>query len=121
VTGIEEENVELITIENDAETTVSYATTSSIDIARNYGFDLVRVGKTLDSTTPTDSTYRQLFLCYLPKDKDGAALTASTADHDAIFSTTNHEYDLGTVLYLANKAPVYRKYLGEDETFVIMV
>jgi hypothetical protein len=120
-----------ITIEDDPSTSVDYAVTNDISVARRFGFDLARVQKTLDSTTPTDSVYRQLFLCYRPKDKDGDDLSVSQTEfvHADIFQDTDVDsdgaaewgYELGTILFLVNKKPVFRRHLAQNEQFTLLV
>lgn len=120
-----------ITINDDPATSVDFAITNDISVARRFGFDLVRVQKTLDSATPNDTVYRQLFLCYRPKDKDGNDLDISQTSflHDDLFQKTDvdsdgaaeWEYDLGTILFMANKKPVFRKHLSQDEEFTLLV
>jgi len=125
VQGIARDELVLISIAGNPDTTVSYAVTDSIDIARRYSFDLVKVTKNLDEDTPTDQVYRQLFLCYAPQIDDGGGgytpATDATHDHADLFIESNWSYYLGTILYLANKVPVYRKYIDNTEQIQIMV
>lgn len=134
------EPIELITISSNPDTTVEFAITNDIVTATSYSFDLVRIIKNLDTTTPTDKVYRQMFLCYKPKVSDGtlASISSSgapssapevyTSDFtdmengsDPIFDTTNHKYDMGILLYLVNKQPVFREHMTQNETFTILV
>ncbi len=122
VQGISAQDIKLITIEDNPDTTVKFATTSDPSIARRYFFDLVKVDKTLDSTTPTDKIYRQLFLCYKPSDSSGTNCTSTTYNHDELFDTTNWSYNLGSILFLCQKVPVFRSHLSTDsEVFTILV
>lgn len=118
-------DIDLITLDDNPDTTVKYAITNNTSIARRYYFDLVRIKKTLTSTQPTDQVYRQMFICYMPKDSVGVDLDISTSDftHIDLFqnTATNWGYDLGTILFLTNKEPVFRKYLSQDEDFTLLV
>ena len=112
-----------VEIAADTTTTTTFAITNDINVARRYGFDLVRVEKTLDSNTPTSAVYRQLFVCYRPLDEDENDLDLSVTEftHDDIFNETKHQYNLGTILYIANKQPVFREYLNQDEQFTLFI
>ena len=124
VQGIDiESDIDLITIDDNPDTTVKYAITSDTSIARQYYFDLVRIKKTLDQSTPTDKIYRQLFICYNPKSSIDGALDISTTSftHTDLFQIDNHTYDLGTILYVANKTPVWREHLSQSEDFTLLI
>lgn len=125
VQGINRDEIVLISIAGNPDTTVSYAVTDDIDIARRYSFDLVKVTKYLDNETPTDQVYRQLFLCYRPYVTDGGTgsqlATETEYAHDDLFIQDTWSYQLGSILYLANKVPVYRKYIDNTEKIEIMV
>lgn len=125
VQGINRDEIVLISIAGNPDTTVSYAVTDDVDIARRYSFDLVKVSKMLDNETPTDKVYRQLFICYRPYVSDGGTgsvlATGTSYVHSDLFIKDTWSYQLGTILYLANKTPVYRKYIDNTEKIEIMV
>lgn len=124
VPEIDSEAIEVITIAENPDTTVQFAVTKELAIAQQYNFDLVRIKKIIPGTgaaAPTEEVYRQLFVCYKPKDSAGVVVTANTATHTDIFNTTEHSYDLGTMLYLVNNSPVYRKHLSSDEDFTLLI
>lgn len=116
-------DIDLITIDSNPDTTVKFAITNDSIIARNFFFDLTRVRKKLNSITPTDKIYRQLFVCYKPKDNLGNALDLSdtTFTHSELFNVSTHQYDLGIILFLVNKVPVFRKHLAQDEDFTLLI
>lgn len=115
-------NIESITVDDDENTKVEFFVTSDVSFARQYYFDLVRINISLDSSTPTSEVYRQLFVCYKPYEEDGITLcTNDTYVHDDLFDESQHQYNLGTLLYIANKVPVWRYYLDGDEEFTILI
>ncbi len=115
-------NLESIMVDDDPDTEIQFFVTDDINFAKQYYFDLVRINKILDETTPTDAVYRQLFVCYRPYEEDGTTLcTAATRVHDDIFNESTHSYNLGTLLYLSNKTPVYRKFLSASEDITILI
>lgn len=105
---------------------ISFATTSDTYKAIKYNFNSVLVTKHVFGVgdfSPTDGIYRQLVICYLPKDKDGNVCSntvyrKSTSD---LFNKTAHSEDLGLILYMSNKIPIYRKYISTHEQFKIII
>lgn len=109
---------------------INYAVTKDYDAAIKYGFNSVRVKKNVDGSnlagSPTDKVYRQLFICYKPKRRDpftGNIEECSGNVHleDELFLTDFHRWDVGMVVYLSNKIPVYRRYIEGQELFEIIV
>ena len=116
-------NVITTIIDDDTETAVDYAVTANISDAITYSFDFVQIDKSVAGGVGgevTENIYRELFVCFNPKDANGANMTASEATHADLFQETNHTYDLGTILYLARKEPVFRKHLQSPEDFKII-
>ncbi len=115
-------NLDSMMIEGDTETEVEYFVTTDASFARQYYFDLVRVNKEMNTTTPTDAVYRQLFVCYKPLEEDGATVCSDASYvHGDLFNETDHKYNLGTILYISNKPPVYRKYIDGNEEITILI
>jgi len=126
--------VDFIEIDEDILTGISvkkyYAMTKDVGIAQSEGFQLIMVSLELDSTTPCEDIYRQLFISWKPKYYDGALLTQCGTGLDIgpeyglrtkFFDPVNHRNDMGMLIYLANKMPVYRKYLNGNEVFKIIL
>jgi len=109
-----------VTINDNSETSVEYAVTNDITDAKNYMFDLVEVSKIVTPTEATTGIYRELFLCYNPKNSVGVNCTNTEYNHAGIFNESKHEYDLGTIVYIARKEPVFREHLQTDEDFKIL-
>ena len=128
IQGIDTEDIDLIAINDNTETAVTFAYTDDADIARKYYFDLIRIKNTIDNTTidgtlpaSFDYVYRQLFVCVKPKTSDGSYCTADTYSKYDLFNVTEHAFNFGTVMYLANKQPVDRANLSESEQFTILI
>ena len=116
-------NIITTTIDDDSETSVDYAVTTNIADAITYSFDFVQIDKSITGGVGgevTEEIYRELFICFNPKDANGVNLTVTEATHTDLFQETNHTYDLGTILYLARKEPVFRKHLQSPEEFKII-
>ena len=109
---------------------INYAVTKDYDAAIKYGFNSVRVKKNVDGSnlagSPTDKVYRQLFICYKPKRRDPFTgnieeCAGDVHREDELFLTDLHRWDVGMVVYLSNKIPVYRRYIEGQELFEIIV
>lgn len=82
------------------------------------------------AANPTDEIYRQLFIAYEAKDASGNELTLPTYktnpswSNDLLFNRSTWEWDMGTIMYLSNKIPIYRKYAksstGKEEFKIIL-
>jgi hypothetical protein len=95
-----------------------------MDLALEYGFDTVMLNKNVDSTgpnSPTTGIYRRLFICYQPLDSDGQQLGSPTNTVGNIFNPTTFDYNIGTLIYLANKIPIYRQWVTNQEQFKILI
>jgi hypothetical protein len=103
---------------------ITYASTTDMDLALEYGFDTVMLNKNVDSTgpnSPTTGIYRRLFICYQPLDSDGQQLGSPTNTVGNIFNPTTFDYNIGTLIYLANKIPIYRQWVTNQEQFKILI
>lgn len=105
---------------------ISFATTTDKYLAIKHNFSSILVTKAVSGVgdnSPTDGIYRQLFISYLPKKADGTLCTEniyrkSTND---IFNVSKHSEDIGLLLYISNKIPIYRKYISSAEQFKIII
>ena len=120
VNGISISNNITVSVDGDSETSVDYAITSDAELAKKWFFDLVEITKSIQSTEVSTDIYRELIICFNPKLSNGKLATATEITHTDLFDTTNHKYDLGTVIYLARKEPVFRKHLQSPETFKVL-
>lgn len=101
---------------------VVFAKTIDKDKALKYNFDSILINKQVDNIgefSPTEDIYRQIFICYKPKNIDGTECSLDV--YSGIFQPQIHDYDIGLLLYLANKVPVYRKWITNKETFKIIL
>jgi len=117
------DNKDTIMMNENAETTTMFAHTTDQDIARKHYFDLIRINKTVSSSVGTTKIYRQMFICYNPYVSGVEATDANYTNDstDTIFNSSEHRYNLGTVLYIANKKPVFRNHLSNPESFKIFI
>lgn len=129
--------VESVVVETDLATDATvvkyFAKTQDISIGRSEQFDSIMLDMSLvggQSAIPTGEIYRQLFVSWKPKYYDGISLvecgtgsnTGPSYDgRSTFFNPNTHSNDMGTVLYLANKMPVYRKYISGNENFKIVI
>lgn len=115
-----------------ASSRITIAKTQDTKRGLQYGFNSAIINKIVDlsgSGSPTEDVYRQLFISYRPLDSTGTVMTndlytATTYLLDEIFNKTLLKYDLGTLLYLSNKIPIYRKYadsIATTEDFKIII
>jgi len=125
-------NFIIVTEPSSAVAKIYLAKTSNKEKALQYGFNSLIVNKGVDlvgAASPTEDTYRQLFICFAPEDSTGTVMTADrykATDYntDQIFNKATQAYELGTLIYLANKVPVYRKYIfssnGKEDFKIIL-
>lgn len=102
---------------------INYAYTTDIVTALRYGLTSIMIELSIPSSGDGiyDGLYRQLFVSYQPKDNNGAICTNQTYNQ-SIYNTSKHHTDIGTLLYLSNKIPVYRKYINIDsENFTLII
>ncbi len=114
--------VEEITLDLDVTTTTKYVKTQDRYKAIKYHFDLVLIDKKLDNKTPCSNIYRQCFICYNPRNRYGElCLDYHSYVHEDLFDQNRHSYDIGTLLWISNSQPVYRKFIEEFEKFKILL
>ena len=109
------------TIDEETNTVVDYAITQDKEKAINAEFDSIMIEKEVPNDIPTQDIYRQLFICFNPKDKDGFDCIENYYTWEELFNKNKWRYDIGILIYLANKIPVYRKYINGSERFVIIL
>jgi len=115
-------NYVLTSTPSDISARVTLAKTSDKEKALKHGLPSVLISKSVDLTginSPTEDIYRQLFISYKPKDNTNTVCT-DTIYRD-MFDINNFEYHTGTVLYVSNKIPVYRKWANIAEEFKIIL
>lgn len=128
IPGMNVQNIIPISIKNNEESEVWFAYTDDQKIARENFFDLIRIDMTvpnnaLDNTFPSelDVVYRQLLVVYKPKDKNGNTCTNDTYTASELFDDVEHQFNLGTIVYMANKTPVLRQFLEVEESFTLII
>ena len=115
------------TLQTDNPTTIKYGVTNSgtmsdpIGVAMDNGCDSVYVTKSLDNTTPTSETYRQMYICYKPLDSTGSLCVGTSYTGAQLWDPSSYEYNMGTVMYLANKIPIYRGAITGTEDFQVIL
>ena len=122
-------SLDTITVDEDVITGSSiqkmYAITQDLSLASRENFNLIMVSLMLDKETPTRDIYRQLFISWKPKYYSGNQFNDCTlpdyTNRNTFFDPDEHINNLGTVLYLANKMPIYRGYIDGTEQFKIIL
>lgn len=110
-----------------AEITKQYAVSKDLSLAATLNFNLILVDIAINNLQGTSDVYRQIFISWKPKKYNGLTnsfepCTASDYDgRENFFHPVVHKVDMGTLFYLANKMPVYRKYLEGTENFKIIL
>lgn len=102
---------------------INYAYTTDIKTAIRYGLTniMIELAVPTSGTAIYDGLYRQLFICYQPQDYYGD-LCKEDSYNQSIYQSKTHTTEIGTLLYLSNKIPVYRKYINiETENFTLIV
>jgi len=100
-----------------------YAVCSNIDEAFKYNMDSVMVEMKIPYNTLDVYTglYRQLCIWCNPKYYDFTMkLCTDDSYTNNLFDIDNHKYDLGTLLFISNKTPVYRKFINNKEVFKLI-
>jgi len=110
-----------IVVDEETNTLAYYAKTQDRDKAINANFDSIYIEKEVPNDIPTQDIYRQLFICFAPKDKDGFDCMENFYTWEELFNKNKWRYDIGVLIYLANKIPVYRKYINGTEKFVLIL
>lgn len=113
--------IEDFIIDADQSIFVKYIKTQNRELAVKYECDSVMLDKSLPSTLPTEEIYRKLFISYRPKLSDGSTASANNYTGSEIFNNDSYEQNIGTLIYIANKVPVYRKYISSSEEFKIII
>lgn len=108
-----------------------YAVCDNFDDGMKYGMDSIMITMNIPKSAPAlyDGLYRQLFVSINPYVFESNVKTNCTdnfySNHDVetLYDTTTHKYDVGTIVYLSNKNPVYRKYIKDNtnEYFKIVI
>jgi len=127
-------DIETLVIDEDVLTNTliekKYAVTQDLDFGMAENFNLILVSAELNNVTPTQDIYRQIFISWRPEYYDGLALVKcgsgsnpgpNYSEATTFFDPNNHVNETGTLFYLANKMPVYRKYIDGLETFKIII
>lgn len=109
----------LVVDDNEIPTTLKIAKTQNKNLALQFNCENVMIQKSLNNITPTDDIYRQLFISYNPKDSNGNSCTLD--NYTNIFNVNKYSNDIGTLVYLANKIPLYRRYIATNEEFKIII
>ena len=100
-----------------------YAYTNNIKTALRHGLTnvMIELSVPITGTNIYDQLYRQLFVCYQPKDSSGVVCTDDSYNQP-IYNANTHTTEIGTLLYVANKIPVYRKYINTTtENFTLIL
>lgn len=102
-----------------------YAVCSKLEDAYKYNMDSVMIDLKIpnNDTQIYNGLYRQISICCNPKHRINNKMQLCTDDFYTtnLYDTTNHKYDLGTLLFLSNKTPIYRKFINEKEVFRIII
>lgn len=107
-----------------------YAVTKDLSFGMGENFNLIMVSIELDGSTPTEDIYRQLFITWKPKYYDinvlkdcgsGTNIGPSYSGRSTFFDPDEHTNDMGTLFYIANKMPIYRKYIDGNEQLKIIL
>ena len=126
-------NLAQITCTSTVEIKAYYAVCDVVSDALKYGMESVMVDIYIPSseTNLYNGVYRQLFVCCNPSYYINSIKTPCTSAATYIinsgnittYSNTPSSYDIGTLLYLSNKIPVYRKYIKSStpEHFTIVI
>jgi hypothetical protein len=120
---------------------IEYAICEDYDDALEFQMDSVMIEKSVPNkgTGLYEGLYRSLAICYKPSFYDGTnIIDCSTYINDEtlvdnfiesvspiinLYNPTKKRYETGSVLYVANKTPIYRKYIDNNvpEVFKIIV
>ncbi len=102
---------------------INYAYTNNIKTALRYGLTnvMVTLSVPITGTNVYDGLYRQLFISYKPSDSSGNVCDQNSYNQP-IYNPLTHTTEIGTLLYVANKVPVYRKYINmSTENFTLIL
>ena len=130
-----------LTTATDLMTEVRYAVCDNLNDAYLYNMDSVMIDLSIAGKSTLGVTngiyegmYRQISIVYNPKyldvhDPDSANWTLNPCTLDfysdtnaiSLFNHLEHRYENGTLLYLANKTSIWRKYINGMETFKLVI
>ena len=99
----------------------TYAYTQNLNLAYTCNLKNILINTNIAYFLQVTSIYRQAFLCLKPQDSDGNLLNKTFYNSENLFQINNYDYNLGKLLWLANKTPVNRYYLSSDEVFQIIL
>lgn len=102
---------------------INYAYTKEMITALRYGLSnvMVEIDVPVSGANIYDGLYRQLFVSWSPATSAGNICT------DSSYNVTNynpltHVSDIGTLLYVSNRVPIYRKYINKtSEHFTLIL
>jgi hypothetical protein len=122
-------NYELVSNPSNVNSVITLATTTDKNKALKYGFYNVMISKEVSLTgvySPTEGIYRRLFISHRPKTRLGAICSNGVYSGDdnqfgANFNLSTWEYDVGNIMYVSNKVPIYRKWANSNEQFKIII
>jgi hypothetical protein len=135
---------QIVSVPSNIINIIEYAVCSDMKDALSQGMDSVMIDMQIPPSGGGlyDGVYRQLAVCHRPQFNDltvingtqiGALTDCTTSGSDAFCETdatslyydgmngTNHSWEPGTILYLANKTPVYRRYITSRESFKLII
>ena len=105
---------------------VIYAVCDSYENAVKYNMNSVKIEMYIPKQDITNSMYtglyRQIAICHEPYFFPAGVKTLCTSDvHSADLLNSTHCNDLGSVVFISNKTPIYRQFLASKELFVIII
>ena len=107
-----------------------YAVCESYLNATKYNMNRVMIDIAIPKTSNTtggfslyNDFYRQIAIVHQPKYYNYANMVQCTDDYynGNLYDLVNHKYDIGTVLFLANKTPICRLYITDKEIFKLII
>jgi hypothetical protein len=101
-----------------------YAVCNNLEDALKYGMTSVMVDIQIgNGINIYDGIYRQLVICHDPKYMNANTETICTDNlyTENLFNDVTHSWNLGTVVYVSNKQPLYRKYITNKETLKLII
>lgn len=117
----------IVSDETNVIASTEYAVCTSYLEATKYNMNKVMIemkipGAIIDTNLYSD-IYRQLAIVHSPKFTNINTIETCTQDFhkDGLYDYTNHKYNAGTVVFLANKSPIYRQYLNGKELFKLII
>ncbi len=99
----------------------TYAYTQNLNLAYSCSLKNILININIAYFLQVTSIYRQVFLCLKPQDAGSNLLNKPFYNSENLFQINNYNYNLGKLLWLANKTPVNRYNLTQDEIFQIIL